>query len=77
MKDLTRKELEDGKEQIIGNYLVELEGSNETAVNLILEEISGNADNFYKYAREVNKISLEDIKKLAEKTDYASFVLSP
>tara|TARA_Y100000310_G_C20684849_1_gene818319 strand:+ start:2076 stop:3266 length:1191 start_codon:yes stop_codon:yes gene_type:complete len=77
MKKLTKKELEEGKEQIIGNYNVSLEGSNETALNLILEEVSDKAENFYKYAENVNKVSLADIKKLAEKIEYSSFVLSP
>jgi len=77
MKTLTKKELEEGKEQIIGNYYVGLEGSNETALNLILEEISGKAEDFYKYPENVKKVSLDDIKKLAEKIDYSSFVLSP
>ena len=62
MKKLTKKELEEGKEQIIGNYNVSLEGSNETALNLILEEVSDKAENFYKYAENVNKVSLADIK---------------
>ena len=77
MKNISEKELEDGKEQVIGNQKVESEGSNETAVNLILEEIMGKAEDYYGYEKNIRSVTLEDIKKLAEKTEYSSFVLSP
>ena len=77
MGKLTKKELDEGKEQVIGNYEVGLEGSSDTALNLILEEVSGRAEDFYEYAKNVKKVSLADIKKLAGKADYSSFVLSP
>jgi zinc protease len=79
MRNLTKKELDEGKEQIIGNYHVGLENSDSTALNLILEEVSSSkgAESFYEYSKNIKKVSLVDIKKLAEKTDYSSFVLSP
>ena len=76
MKNLTKQELDEGKEQLIGNYYVALEDSNGTALNLILEELAGKGEEFYNYADNVNKVSLANIKNLAEKTDYSSFVLS-
>jgi predicted Zn-dependent peptidase len=77
MKNLTEKQLKDGKQQVIGKYDVNSEDSNTRAVNLFLEEISGNGEDYYKFKENIEKISLEDIKKLAEKTEYSSFVLSP
>lgn len=77
MKDLTEKELQEGKEQAIGNHAVEAEGSNETAVNLLVEEISGDAKNYYEYEKNINQVKLDDIKKLANKSEYASFALTP
>ena len=77
MKNLTPKELKDAKEKVIGNYEVRNENSDNTALHLIFEELFGGAENYYKYAENINKVSLEDIKNLAEKTDYSSFILSP
>jgi len=76
MKNLTEEELAAAKVRVIGDRAVESEGSNETAVNLILEEASGNAEDYYDYSKKIEKVSLKDIKALAAKTEYSSFVLS-
>ncbi len=77
MKNLSEKELQEGKEQAIGNHAVEAEGSNETAVNLLIEEISDSAENYYEYNKKINAVKLGDIKNLALKSEYASFALTP
>ncbi|MEI6058813.1 MAG: pitrilysin family protein [archaeon] len=77
MKDITEKELQEGKEHAIGNHVIEAEGSNETAVNLLVEEISGDARNYYAYEKNINSVKLEDIKKLAGVSKYSSFALTP
>jgi predicted Zn-dependent peptidase len=76
MKGLTKKELDDGKAQVIGNYHVGVEGSNDAAVNLLLEEIMGDAEEYYKYEGRITGVSLSDIKKLAGISKHSSFVLS-
>lgn len=75
MKDLSEEELEEGKVQIIGHHEVETEGSNETAVNLILEELQGDAEDYYNFDENIKNVSLEDVRKLAENSEYSSFVL--
>ena len=77
MKGLSERELKEGKEQIIGNYEVGKEDCAGVALNLILEEVLGKAEDYYEFEKKINEVSLSDIKKLAGKTDYASFVLSP
>jgi predicted Zn-dependent peptidase len=76
MANISEKELEDGKSQILGNFDVASESSNLAATNLILEEIKGKAENYYKFRENVLHVSLEDIRKLAGIKEYASFVLS-
>ena len=76
MNFIDEKELEDGKKQVMGNYDVESEDCAGTAVQLILNEISSNAEDHYKFKEEIKKVSLSDIKKLTEISDYASFSLS-
>ncbi len=78
MSELTLEELEEAKVQVLGNRKVESEGSGETAVNLIMEEIrSGDAESYYDYENNIKKVTLSDIKKLAAKTEFASFSLGP
>ncbi|MFH1238340.1 MAG: pitrilysin family protein [archaeon] len=77
MRDISEAELEEAKVQVVGNRHVESEGSSETAVNLILEEASGNAENYYRYEKNVQAVTLEDIKGLAKISEYASFSLEP
>jgi predicted Zn-dependent peptidase len=77
MKNITQEELDEAKVQVIGNRKVESEGSSETAVNLIMEEISGSAEGYYNYEERINEVSLGDIRKLASKTKFASFSLGP
>jgi len=77
MSELTEEELEAAKVQIIGNRYVEMEGSSETAVNLIMEEVSGDAEDYYEYEKKIKSVNLDDIKKLASITEYSSFSLGP
>jgi predicted Zn-dependent peptidase len=76
MKNLTEEELEAAKVRVVGDRAVESEGSNETAVNLVLEEASGKAEDYYDYEKKIRSVSLKDVKQLADKTEYSSFVLS-
>ena len=70
-------DLDVAKIQVIGNREVESEGSGERAADLIFAEISGKAENYYDFERKINKVSLDDIKKLASESEYALFSLSP
>ncbi|MCK5450013.1 insulinase family protein [Candidatus Pacearchaeota archaeon] len=77
MSDISEVELGEAKVQVIGNRHVESEGSDETAVNLIMEEASGNAEDYYDYEKNIRDVTLEDIKSLAKISEYASFSLEP
>jgi len=77
MGSIGEAELKEAKVQVVGNRHVESEGSNETAVNLILEEISGDAKDYYDFEKKIKGVKLEDIKRLAMISEYASFSLGP
>ncbi len=76
MKNLTQKELDEAKVQVVGNRKVESEGSSETAVNLVMSEVRGKVEEYYDYEKKINEVTLDDIRKLASKTEFASFSLS-
>jgi predicted Zn-dependent peptidase len=77
MEQVTEEELTQAKIQVIGNRHVENEGSNDTAVNLVLEEISGDANDYYKYEEKINSVTLDEIKELSKRIEYSSFSLGP
>jgi len=77
MGEISEEELATAKIQVVGNRRVESEGSSETAVNLIMEELTGDAEDYYNYEKRINEVSLDDIKKLAGISEYASFSLGP
>ncbi|MFW6233073.1 MAG: M16 family metallopeptidase [Nanoarchaeota archaeon] len=78
-ENLSQKELDEAKKQLIGNYKISLEDSDDQMVNLLLEEINGNAENFYDFEKNINNVKLEEIKNLAKKASekYSFFVLEP
>ncbi len=77
MKNISTEELAAAKVQVVGNRRVESEGSNETAVNLIMEEIAGDAKDYYDYEKKIGSVTLNDIKRMASIGEYASFSLGP
>lgn len=77
MKDVTPKELEEAKIQVLGNRDVKSEDSEDAAVNLIFCELKGDAKNYYEFEKNINAVTLDDIKKLAENIEYSKFVLGP
>jgi predicted Zn-dependent peptidase len=75
MKNISEKELSEAKEQLKGNLNIEKEDSEEVAQALILNEILGKAEDYYSCFKEIDKISLDDIKKISMIKDYSLFIL--
>ncbi len=74
---LDEKELNQVKEQIIGNYNISMEDSQSQMANLLANEISGKAEKFYEYEKNILGVKLEDVKKMANIKDYSFFALVP
>lgn len=79
MSGISEEEFEEGKKQVIGRNDVDSEDSSSVCVNLFLEEISEKAEDYYDYEKNIRKVSLNDIKKLAEfsKKEHSCFSLLP
>ena len=77
--DLEEKELNQVKEQLIGNYYISMEDSQNQMVNLLSSEIDGNAEEFYKFEENIKAVNLEDVKELAGnvKNGFSFFALVP
>jgi predicted Zn-dependent peptidase len=75
--EFTEKELNQVKEQLIGNYHISMEDSQMQLINLLLHEIDGNAKEFYNFEKNINAVRLKDVKKLAKIKDYSFLALVP
>ena len=79
-KNLNEKELNEVKKQVIGNYKIAMEDSQGVMVGLLLNEIDGNASEFYDFEKNIAKVTLKDVKELAktvENSNYSLFTLMP
>lgn len=77
MKIISSKDLDDAKNKLIGDRLINSEGCEESAINLIMEEILGGARNYYDFEKKFRAVSLKDIKNLARNYKYSYAILSP
>jgi len=75
-RDLNKKDLEETKEQLIGNFELLNERSDRIALSLIQEEIVGDAGEHYKYQERISKVKLEDVKNIARLKNHAFVVLN-
>ena len=71
------KELEQVKKQMVGNYQISMEDSQNQMVNLLLHEIDGDAKEFYDFEKNIRAVKLEDVKNLAKIKKYSFFALIP
>lgn len=78
-KNLTEKELNQVKEQIIGNHKMSTEDSQIQLANLLAYEMNGNAKDLYSFEKHVRNINLDDVKSIAKgvKTKHSFFALVP
>jgi predicted Zn-dependent peptidase len=76
-KNLTEKELEQTKNQMIGNYLISMEDSQVQLGSLLTAEIENSAEEFYKFEKMIKKVKLENVKKLAKIKKYSFLALVP
>jgi predicted Zn-dependent peptidase len=76
-EELSEKELNQVKEQLIGNYNISMEDSQIQLINLLLNEIDGDAREFYEFEKRIKAVKLKDVKKMAKLKDYSLFALVP
>jgi len=74
---LSEKELEEVKEQVIGNHQISTEDSQNQMVSLLIHEIDGNAKTFYDFEKNIRAVKLKDVKDLARIKNYSFFALVP
>lgn len=77
LKNLKQGELNETKEKLIGLREINKEKSELSMFELLHEELGGNAGNYYKYEENVDKVKLEDVRRLSKLKDYSFAALTP
>lgn len=77
MSKLSSRELEEAKEQKIGNWKLSLESCDDAARTLVLQEIATKAEELYSYPEKINEVKLQDVRALAKIKSYSLAVLVP
>ena len=76
-KSLKENELNRIKEQMIGNYYISMEDSQNQMINLLMHEVDRNAKEAYEFEKNILRVKLRDVKKLAKLKKYSLFALVP
>jgi len=78
-EELDEAELNQIKEQMIGQHQISMEDSQNQMIGLLYSEIDGDARKFYEFEKKINSIKLEDVKELAKKAveKFSFFALVP
>ncbi len=76
-KQLAEKELNQVKEQLIGNSKISREDSQGQMLDLLYNEIWDKAEKSYEYETNIKNVKLEDVKKLSQLKDHSFIALVP
>jgi len=74
---LNQKDFDEAKERLIGLKDVNGEKCDSTMMDLLQEEIGGDALNYYKYEDKINKVKLSEVKMLSKLKGYSFVALVP
>jgi predicted Zn-dependent peptidase len=74
---MTEKDLEETKQNLIGLRKVASEEGSTVMNELLLAEVAGKAEDYYKFEKRINSVSLADVKKLAKIKDYSIAAVVP
>jgi predicted Zn-dependent peptidase len=65
VQEMEEKELEETKEQLIGQRKISTEESMNVMNELLLSELAGKAEDYYEHEKRIRAVTLEQVKKLA------------
>lgn len=77
MAQLKASDLDQAKEQKIGNWQLDLEACDTVVRNLVFQEIATKAEDFYDYPEKISDVLLKDVRALAKIKNYSLAVLVP
>ena len=75
--DLEESDFNEAKERLIGLRQISKEKCDSTMMELLQEELGGNAKNYYDYENKINKIKLQDVRMLSKLKGHSFVALLP
>ncbi len=75
--DLKKSDFEEAKERLIGLRQITKEKCDSTMIELLQEELGGDAGNYYKYEEEIGKVKLQSVRDLSKLKGYSFIALVP
>jgi predicted Zn-dependent peptidase len=77
LRNLTQRELSEAKERVIGLKQINKEKCDLTMIDLLQEEIGGDAENYYRYEEKIKKVKLKEVRELSKIKGYGFVALIP
>ncbi len=77
LRVLKQRDLSEAKERLLGLRQISKEKCDTTMTELLLEEIGGDAKNYYNYEDNINKVKLKDVQSLSKLKAYSFVALVP
>lgn len=77
LKELKQSDLSEAKERLIGLREISKEKCDSTMIDLLQEEIGGDAENYYNYEDEISKVRLLDVRALSKLKGFSFVALVP
>jgi len=77
LNELKQSDFNEARERLIGLKQVNQEKCDSTMIELLQEEIGGDALNYYKYEDYINKVKLKDVRELSKLKGYSFVALLP
>ena len=77
LKDTEQRDIDEIKEQLIGQRDISRENSVDVLNSLMFEEAAGSAEEYYKYSERISSVKPGDVKRVSEIKGFSSFSLIP
>ncbi len=77
LKNLKNSDLSEAKERLIGLRMISKEKCDSTMIELLQEEMGGDAENYYNYDENISKIKLQEVRDLSNISGSSFVALVP
>jgi len=77
LNSLKQRDLSEAKERLIGLRQVSKEKCDSTMIELLQEEIGGDASEYYDYEEKINSVNLKSVQELSKFKEYSFVALVP
>ena len=77
VKDMTKKDLKEAKDQLIGLKRLSKEDSSNVMNELLYSELTTKAEDYYKHEDDISQVTLSQVKALAKISSYSTASIVP